>query len=107
MERFAQSTVYGLLQGGLYGLVGVGFSLVWGVTNIVNLAHGALVVAGAYIAWELNATFGLDPLLGMVVAGLALFGGGYAVQGGLINLVMNAPSFLALPRTFGLELVPL
>jgi branched-chain amino acid transport system permease protein len=105
MERFAQSTVYGLLQGGLYGLVGVGFSLVWGVTNIVNLAHGALVVAGAYIAWELNATFGLDPLLGMVVAGLVLFGVGYAVQRGLINLVMNAPIFMTLLLTFGLELV--
>jgi branched-chain amino acid transport system permease protein len=105
VERFAQSSVYGLLQGGLYGLVGVGFSLVWGVTNIVNLAHGALVVAGAYIAWELHATFGLDPLLGMVVAAAVLFGLGYAVQRGLINLVMNAPIFMTLLLTFGLELV--
>jgi branched-chain amino acid transport system substrate-binding protein len=104
-ERFGQSTVYGLLQGGLYGLVGVGFSLVWGVTNIVNLSHGALVVGGAYIAWELSATFGLDPLLGMVVAALVLFLLGYAVQRGLINLVMNAPIFMTLLLTFGLELV--
>ena len=102
--RFAQSTVYGLLQGGLYGLVGVGFSMVWGVTNIVNLSHGALVVGGAYIAWELNATFGLHPLLGMVVAAIVLFGLGYAVQRGLINLVMNAPIFMTLLLTFGLEL---
>ena len=104
-ERFGQSTVYGLLQGGLYGLVGVGFSLVWGVTNIVNLSHGALVVGGAYIAWELSATFGLDPLLGMVVAALVLFLLGYAVQRGLINLIMNAPIFMTLLLTFGLELV--
>jgi branched-chain amino acid transport system permease protein len=105
VERFAQSTIYGLLQGGLYGLVGVGFSLVWGVTNIVNLAHGALVVGGAYIAWELNATFGLDPLLGMVIAAVVLFVVGYAVQRGLINLVMNAPIFMTLLLTFGLELM--
>jgi branched-chain amino acid transport system substrate-binding protein len=105
VERFGQSTVYGLLQGGLYGLVGVGFSLVWGVTNIVNLSQGALVVGGAYIAWELSATFGLDPLLGMVVAALVLFVVGYAVQRGLINLVMNAPIFMTLLLTFGLELV--
>ncbi|HEV7862428.1 MAG TPA: ABC transporter substrate-binding protein, partial [Acidimicrobiia bacterium] len=103
--RFGQSTVYGLLQGGLYGLVGVGFSLVWGVTNIVNLSHGALVVGGAYIAWELSATFGLDPLLGMMVAALVLFLLGYAVQRFLINLVMNAPISMTLLLTFGLELV--
>jgi len=103
-ERFAQSTVYGLLQGGLYGLVGVGFSMVWGVTNIVNLSQGALVVGGAYIAWELNATFGLDPLIGMLVSALVLFILGYAVQRSLINLVMNAPIFMTLLLTFGLEL---
>jgi branched-chain amino acid transport system permease protein len=105
VEQFFQATVYGLLQGGLYGLVGVGFSLVWGVTNIVNLAHGALVVAGAYIAWELHATFGLDPLLGMVAAAAVLFAAGYLVQRGLINLVMNAPVFMTLLLTFGLELM--
>jgi branched-chain amino acid transport system substrate-binding protein len=104
-ERFGQSTVYGVLQGGLYGLVGVGFSLVWGVTNIVNLSHGALVVGGAYIAWELSATFGLNPLLGMLVAALVLFLFGYALQRGLINLIMNAPIFMTLLLTFGLELV--
>jgi branched-chain amino acid transport system permease protein len=105
VEQFLQATVYGLLQGGLYGLVGVGFSLVWGVANIVNLAHGALVVAGAYIAWELQATFGVDPLLGMVAAAVALFAAGYVVQRGLINLVMNAPVFMTLLLTFGLELM--
>jgi branched-chain amino acid transport system substrate-binding protein len=104
-ERFGQSTVYGVLQGGLYGLVGVGFSLVWGVTNIVNLSHGALVVGGAYIAWELSATFGLDPLLGMLVAALVLFVLGYGLQRALINLIMNAPIFMTLLLTFGLELV--
>lgn len=105
MEQFLQATVYGLLQGGLYGLVGVGFSLVWGVTNIVNLAHGALVVVGAYVAWELHATFGLDPLIGMVAAAAVCFVAGYAIQRGLINLVMNAPVFMTLLLTFGLELL--
>jgi branched-chain amino acid transport system permease protein len=105
VEQFLQATVNGVLQGGLYGLVGVGFSLVWGVTNIVNLAHGALVVAGAYVAWELQATFGLDPLLGMVVAAAVLFGAGYALQRGLVNLVMNAPVFMTLLLTFGIELL--
>lgn len=105
MEQFLQATVNGVLQGGLYGLVGVGFSLVWGVTNIVNLAHGALVVAGAYVAWELQATFGLDPILGMAVAAAVLFAAGYVLQRGLVNLVMNAPVFMTLLLTFGIELL--
>ncbi|MGH9042079.1 MAG: branched-chain amino acid ABC transporter permease [Acidimicrobiia bacterium] len=104
MARFLQATVLGLLQGGLYGLVGVGFSLVWGVTNVVNVAHGAFVVVGAYIAWELQSTFGVDPLLGMVVSAASLFAAGYALQRGLVNLVVNAPIWMTLLLTFGLEL---
>ena len=64
MSSFWQATIYGLLQGGLLAMIAVGFSLVWGVMNIINLAHGAYVLLGAYIAWELHAAWGLDPLLG-------------------------------------------
>jgi branched-subunit amino acid ABC-type transport system permease component len=73
MSQFLQATLYGLLQGGLLALVAVGFSLVWGVMNVVNLAHGAFVVIGAYVAWELKEALGLDPFLGMAVAAAALF----------------------------------
>lgn len=104
MTRLLQAGVYGLLQGCLYGLVGVGFSLVWGVTNVVNVAHGAFVVVGAYVAWELQSTFGLDPLVGMLPAAALLFGCGYALQRTLVNLVVNAPIWMTLLVTFGLEL---
>lgn len=105
MSQFAQATLYGLLQGGLLALVAIGFSLVWGVMNIVNLAHGAFVVAGAYVAFELNQAIGLDPFLGMVPAAIVLFGLGYAVQRLLVNLVVNAPIFITLLLTFGLDLL--
>jgi branched-chain amino acid transport system permease protein len=105
MEQFLQATAYGVLLGGLYALVAVGFSLVWGVMNIVNLAHGAFVIMGAYIALEANLTFGLDPLLGMLIAAAALFVFGYLVQRLLINLVVNAPIWMTLLLTFGLELL--
>ena len=52
MTGFLQATIYGLLQGGLLALVAVGFSLVWGVMNVVNLSHGAFVVLGAYLGWQ-------------------------------------------------------
>ena len=94
MSQFAQATLYGLLQGGLLALVAVGFSLVWGVMNVVNLAHGAFVLCGAYVALELNRALGLDPFLAMVPAALVLFGLGYAVQRGLINLIVNGPLLL-------------
>jgi branched-chain amino acid transport system permease protein len=105
VSQFAQATVYGLLQGGLFALVAVGFSLVWGVLNVVNLAHGAFVLGGAYIAFELNSWLGLDPFLGMVPAALGLFAIGYVLQRFLVNLVVNAPIFITLLLTFGLQLL--
>lgn len=105
MEQFIQATVYGLLQGGLFALVAVGFSLVWGVMNVVNIAHGAFVIIGAYVAWKINNVAGVDPLLGMVVAAAVLFVFGYLLQRSLINLVINAPIWMTLLLTFGLELL--
>jgi branched-chain amino acid transport system permease protein len=105
MTQFLQATINGLLEGGLLALVAVGFSLVWGVMNIVNLAHGALVLIGAYTAWKLNTSLGVEPLLGMAVAAAALFGAGYLIQRYLINLVVNAPIWMTLLLTFGLSLV--
>lgn len=105
MTQFLQATVYGLLDGGLLALVAVGFSLVWGVMNIVNLAHGAFVVVGAYITWKLNEAAGLDPYLGMFASAAALFVAAYIVQRYLINLVVNAPIWMTLLLTFGLNLL--
>ena len=105
MTGFLQATIYGLLQGGLLALVAVGFSLVWGVMNVVNLSHGAFVVLGAYLGWQLNSSLGLDPFIGMIVVALILFCIGYAVQRFLINLVVNGPIFITLLLTFGLELL--
>ena len=63
MAYFVQLVILGLLAGGIYVAVGVGFGLVWGVLNIVNLSHGALVIIGGYLTWQLFTTFGIDPLL--------------------------------------------
>jgi branched-chain amino acid transport system permease protein len=89
----------------MFGLVAVGFSLVWGVMHVVNLAHGAFVLMGAYVALLLHETIGLDPFLGALPAGIALFACGYGLQRYLINLVVNAPIFITLLLTFGLELL--
>ncbi len=105
MTQFLQAAAYGVVQGGVLALVAIGFSLVWGVMNVINLSHGAFAVAGAYLAWELNLRLGLDPFVAIPIVAIALFGAGYAIQRGLINLVINAPIFLTLLLTFGLSLV--
>jgi branched-chain amino acid transport system permease protein len=105
LSQFLQAAVYGLIQGGLLALVAVGFSLVWGITNIINLSHGSLAMTGAYLAWLLNVHLGIDPFLSIPIVAVCLFLLGYLIQRGLINLVINAPIFLTLLLTFGLNLV--
>ena len=60
MSQFTQQVILGLLLGGVYVAVALGFSLVWGILNIVNLAHGALVIVGSYITWALFSHWHLD-----------------------------------------------
>jgi branched-chain amino acid transport system permease protein len=101
---FVQILIDGVLLGGLYGLMALGMALVWGVLNIVNLAHGALIMLGGYCVYFLFRA-GLDPLAVLPVAMLALFCFGYVVQRGLINLVVRSALLNTLLLTFGLDVV--
>ena len=105
MAAFAQLVIIGLLAGGIYAAVGVGFGLVWGVLNIVNLAHGALVIIGAYLTWQMFAAWGVDPFLTLPIDAIALFVLGYAVQRGVINRIIRAPLLFTFLLTFGLNLL--
>ena len=105
MAAFAQLVIIGLLAGGIYAAVGVGFGLVWGVLNIVNLAHGALVIIGAYLTWQMFAAWGVDPFLTLPIDAIALFVLGYAVQRGVINRIIRAPLLFTFLLTFGLNLI--
>src|ERR1041385_324582 len=105
MTLLLQQIVLGLLIGGVYVAVAVGFSLVWGILNIVNLAHCALVITGAYLTWWLFATLHLDPFLSLPVVAAALFVFGYLLQRVLVNRVIRAPLFFPLLLTFGVSLV--
>jgi branched-chain amino acid transport system permease protein len=100
-----QLVVLGLLIGGVYVAVGIGFGLVWGVLNIVNLAHGALVIVGAYLTWKLFSAYGLDPFLSLPLDAALLFAIGYALQRLLINRIIRAPLLFTFLLTFGVNLV--
>jgi branched-chain amino acid transport system permease protein len=105
MTYLLQAFITGLLVGGLLALIAIGFTLVWGVLNVVNLAHGALVILGAYLTWELATTVGLNPIPAAMAAAALVFGFGYALQRGLLNLVARAPVLLPLLITFGTGLL--
>jgi branched-chain amino acid transport system permease protein len=101
----AQYIINGLLIGSLYACLAVGFSLVWGVLNIINMLHGAFVVLGAYIVIFGVQSFGGSPILWTGVACIILFAIGYLVQLGLINKVVAAPIFITFTLTFGMDLL--
>jgi len=105
VDLLAQILVNGILLGGLYAVMALGLALVWGVLNIVNLAHGAFIMLGAYLSWHLFTYLGIDPFLGLPITAIVMFGVGYGVQRGLLNLVVRAPMFNTLLITFGLEVV--
>jgi branched-chain amino acid transport system permease protein len=105
LDLLAQVLINGTLLGGLYAVMALGLALVWGVLNIVNLAHGAFIMLGAYLAWYLYTYLGIDPFLGLPLTAVVMFCLGYAIQRGLLNLVVRAPMFNTLLITFGLEVV--
>lgn len=102
---YLQILLNGLVLGGLYACIAVGFSLVWGVLNVINVLHGSFVVLGSYIAYFAWFHAGLHPFFSVAIAGAVLYVIGYLVQKGLINRVMGAPVLTTLVLTFGLELL--
>ena len=103
--ELSQIAINALLLSGILALVALGFSLVWGIMNIVNLSHGAFIVVGAYITFWLHASFGVDPFLSIPVSMVLLFALGYLIQRSLINQVIRAPLLATFLLTFGLEIL--
>jgi branched-chain amino acid transport system permease protein len=99
----AQVLVNGLLLGGMLGLIGLGFSMVWGILNIVNLAHAAFIMMGAYLTFYFFNQLGVDPFLTLPISMLALFVLGFVLQKYIINLVIRAPLLVTFVLTFGFE----
>ncbi len=94
MEVFLQTLVAGLLKGGLYGLIGMGMSLIMGVMGIINLAHGQLMMVGMYVTFILFHYLGIDPYLSLFVSMPALFVLGAAIQKYTLNPLMEVDSIL-------------
>jgi branched-chain amino acid transport system permease protein len=100
VQLLPQPIANGLLLGGIYAVLALGFSLVCGVLSTINVAHGAFVMLGAYVAFPSCSTaWGIEPFVGTLVAFGVPFALGYVLQSGLLNLVVRSPIFTTLIPT--------
>ncbi len=100
-----QQIVNGIMLGGVYAIVAVGFVLVWGVMNEINIAHAAFMVVGAYTSYFLFSSFHLDPFLSIVPAMAVAFLIAYPIQRYLLNRALPHGLVITLAATFGLNLL--
>jgi branched-chain amino acid transport system permease protein len=105
MILFLQSVLSGVLVGGVYALIGIGLTLIFGVMRVINFAHGELVMLGMYATWILFTRLGWDPYLSIVVVAPLLFLWGAALQVGVIDRVLGALPQNQILLTIGLGLV--
>jgi branched-chain amino acid transport system permease protein len=99
-----QSIVNGLLMGGVYSLISVGLTLIFGVMKIINFAHGSIMMLGMYITYWLYVLLGVDPYLSLFMSIPSLFLVGLILQKFLISPVMGAPEHNQLLLTLGISL---
>lgn len=99
-----QLTIDGLLLGAVYALFSSGLTLIWGMMNVVNFAHGDFVMVAMYVAFFAFTLLGLGPLLFVPLAAVVLFGLGVLVYYALVRHVMRGPMLAQIISTFGLAL---
>ena len=100
-----QVIINGILLGGIYALLGVGMTMMFGIVKLTNLAHGEFIIIGAYLSTILANAIGVDPILTIIVTVPIMVLVGMGLQSGLINRVMKIGSEPALLVTFGLSII--
>jgi branched-chain amino acid transport system permease protein len=101
----AQAIVSGLLIGGLYALISVGLTLIFGVMKIINFAHGDLMMLAMYGTYWMFTLYGIEPYVSLVITVPILFVVGLVIQKFLINRTLKAPQASQLFLTLGLMLI--
>ena len=102
MTLLLQAIADGLQMGLLYALVAVGLTIIWGLMEMINFAHGDFMMLGMFGAWGLSALLGLDPLLAMVPIAVVMYGVGVLVYRTLMQRVQRGEVFTQIFATIGL-----
>lgn len=104
-DIIAAALLGGLLTGGVYALVALGLTLIYGVLHIVNFAHGSLLMVAMFIAWLLAAKLGIDPYAALPLVTLLMFGLGWALYAGVIGRISRGEDRAILLATLGVAVV--
>ena len=104
MTEFLQALILGVLIGGVYALLAAGLTLIFGVMNVINIAHGAFLILAAFITWALWRATGLDPLAAIFVLTPVMFALGWVIYNVTIRPIRRAPPAASVLLTFGLAL---
>ena len=102
--QIAKAVASGLMMGLVFGLVALGLTIIWGVMDIVNFAHGEFLMIGMYCGLLTATGFHIDPLFGLPVAAFVGFLLGLACYYGLVRFLLRGPMVAQLFGTFGLML---
>ena len=105
MTELVQALILGVLIGGVYALLASGLTLIFGVMNVINVAHGAFLILAAFLTYSIWTATGLDPLVAIVITGPAMFAFGWLLYGGAIKRIREAPAAASVLLTFSLALV--
>jgi len=105
MEGLLQPIINGLLLGGLYAIIAVGMSTIFGIVKLVNLAHGDLIIMSSFLSLSLVTWLGLSPLVTLFLVAPAMFFVGFFIQGILLNRVLGKGMEPPLLVAFGLSII--
>ena len=105
MAGILASIVDGLLVGAVYGLAAMGITLIWGVMNVVNLTHGALIVAGMFALYIATSALGVPPYLALPPIFVAGFLFGLLLYWIAVHRMIGRPPLMSLLSTFSVNLV--
>lgn len=100
-----QCIVTGILLGGLYAMIGIGMSMVFGIMGLTNLAHGDLMIVATYFILVLSASYGVNLFLATIITVAVMMAIGYLIQNFLVNRVLDKGPEPALLVTFGISIL--
>ncbi len=103
-EQLIQQLINGLLIGCVYALIAIGLTLIWGVMNIVNFAHGDFLMLSMYVSFWSYTLWGIDPVLAIPICAVLLFALGLLVYKFAVSKVMNGPMLAQVVVTFGVSI---
>src|SRR5574341_72033 len=105
MTVFLQSVLSGILVGGVYALIGIGLTIIFGVMRVINFAHGDLLMLGMYASWFIFVKTGMDPYVSLLATAPLLFLWGAFLQKVFVNRVLSALPQNQILLTIGLGLI--